>query len=198
MSGVSVIVDGKTGQAARVNEDGQLSTFSQTVSNSLAASIKGDRYNISGELFVTLTDDAPTPVLYIQNNEPESVGWALTQLVVVAGASAGGTGEYSVSFHSNPTSGTIITGGIDALIVSQNLGSQKPLEATAKIGGTGDTIQGGISISRLIPVNPVVFDLPLDAVIMPPGTSIAIGVNPPLGNTSMIVDVSVGLLRLEA
>jgi len=195
--GITVVVDGITSQAARVNEDGQLSTFSQVVSNSLAASIKGDRYNISPDGFITLTDDVETPVIYVQNNEPETIGWALTQLLIVSTLSDG-AGEWFVSFYTNPTSGTIITGGTDALVISQNLGSQKPLEVTAKTGSTGDTLAGNVKLDRLIPMTPASITIPLDAIVIPPGTSFGMTVTAPVGNTFVKIDVGVSLLRLEA
>lgn len=197
MSGQSLIIDGETSRSARVNNDGQLSTFAQVVSNSLAASIKGDRYNVGMDGFVTVTDDNETPLLYIQNNEHETTGWAIT-LLSLTSAVSDGTGDWFVSFYTNPTSGTIITGGTDALIISQNLGSQKPLETTAKIGGTGDTLVGNTKVDRLIPMAPASVSIPLDAVVMPPGTSFAMTITPPTGNTSMKVDAGVSLLRLEA
>jgi hypothetical protein len=197
MSGTTLIVDGLSSESARVNKDGQLSTFAQVISNSLAASIKGDRYNIGADGFVTLTDDNETPLIYIQNNEPETLGWALTLLSLTTAASDV-AGDWFVSFYVNPISGTIITGGDDALIISQNLGSQKPLEATAKIGSTGDTLVGNIKVDRLVPMTPAVVNIPLDAIVMPPGTSFAMTVTPPVGNTSMKVDIGVAVLRLEA
>ena len=195
--GTTLIVDGRTSEAARVNPDGQLSVFAQVVSNSLAASIKGDRYNIAAAPFPILTDDVETPVLYVQNNEPAALGWAITQLVVVTTVSDV-MGEFTVSFYTNPTSGTIITGGADASVVSQNLGSQKPLEVTAKVGGTGDTLVGDIKVERLVPMTPASLVIPLDAIVIPPGTSFGMTVTPPAGNTSMTVDASVAILRLEA
>lgn len=196
MSGQSLIVDGRTSESARVNNDGQLSTFAQIITNSLAASIKGDRYNIGADGFVTLTDDVETPLVYIRNNEPETTGWAITLISLTTGASDG-TGEWNVSFYPNPTSGTIITGGTDALIVSQNLASQTPLEATAKIGATGQTLVGNVKVDRLVPVAPASLSIPLDAIVMPPGTSFAMTATPPSGNTSMTMDVGVSMLRLE-
>lgn len=195
--GITVLVDGITSQAARVNDDGQLSTFAQVISNSLAASIKGDRYNIGPNGFITLTDDVETPIIYVQNNEPETIGWALTQLLIVSTLSDG-AGDWFVSFYTNPTSGTIITGGADALVTSQNLGSQKPLEVTAKIGSTGDTLVGTVKIDRLIPMTPASITIPLDAIVIPPGTSFGMTVTAPVGNTSVKIDVGVSLLRLEA
>lgn len=197
MSGVSLLIDGYSSRATEVNNRGQLSTISETVSSGLAAAIRKNRYNISTPTHPVLTDDEETPILYVKNIEPEDPGWALTAISIVVGVSAGGSGDWSIVFYSNPNEGTIISSGADAVIQSQNLGSLKPLGIVAKAGETGLTLDGSNKVLSLVPIAPAGINQQIDAIVMPPGTSFGVSIIPPTGNTSIKVDVISSIIRLE-
>ena len=198
MSGVSTIIDGETQQAAKVNKKGRLVTESVTFTSSLEASIEGDHYAVSPASFPVFNDAAETALFYIKNDEKEQVSWALTLLTLITGASIGGAdADWMLEFVINPTSGTIITAGTDAIVTQMNAGIKVPLTAIVKTGATGDTLIGGDRVKRLVPTTPIGLVIPLDAVIIPSGSSIGVLATPPTGNTSLTLDISASVLRLS-
>ena len=190
------ISDGLKGVSAQVDNKNRLSTKAVTFTSSLSASMEGDQYNVSSAAFPVLTDDAETPLMYLLNDETDKTDWAITEITIIAAASTDGVDDWSVKFFRNPTAGTIITAGADAVITNLDVGSNAPLSAMAKVGATGQTLSGGSSLSRLVPAAPANLSIPLDAVIMGPGEAIGVAVIPPTGNSSMKMDVAVSIIRL--
>ena len=194
--GDTVLADGRTGDTAAVDKKFRLATKAVTFTSSLSASMEGNQYNISGASFPVLTNAAETPVFYLLNNETDKTDWAITQIVIIAATSTGGSGDWTVRFFSNPTAGTIITAGTDAVVTNLDVGSNTPLNAVAKIGATGQTLSGGSPIDRLVPATPASLAIPLDAVIVGPGEAMGVAVIPPTGNTSLKMEVAVSIIRL--
>ena len=195
MTGLSVIVDGATNFTAKVDEQRRLWTRSTTISHALNASICGDQYIVPPPI-INLTSDSESALLYIRNIETENISWALVQILLTLGTSTGGSGEYKINFYANDNLGTIVTAGADLTPIPLNLGSTKPLSATAKTGAEGLSFSGAPFTERLITEFPAMIQIPLDAVVMPPGTSGGVAIVPPIGNTSMDVDVEFTVIRL--
>lgn len=197
MSGQSVIVDGATNETAEVTSKRRLMTQSVTFTSDLESSIEGNHFNIGPATFPVLTSDTESALVYLKNDEPEQVPWAMTFLTIVTGASTDGVGDWSLRFLINPVAGTIITAGTDSSIVQMNAGIVRGLSATAKTGAEGLTIDPTISeVIRLVPSTPTGLTIPLDAVIIPPGGSIGISATPPAGNTSLKLDFGISIIRL--
>ena len=194
--GNTSLVDGRTNNTAIVDASGRLATRAVAFTSTLEASIKGEHYEILPVTFPVLTNDVETAVLYLRNSEPAVTTWAVNFFTLTAGVSDG-TGAMAFRTVFNPTAGNLLTGGTAANIVQLNLGISRDLATTANTGGTGDTLTGeAASFNRLIPGVPAGLSFPLDAIIMPAGSSIGIMVTPPSGNTSMSIDISVSVIRL--
>ena len=196
MTGLSVLVDGATNFTAKVDLQRRLWTRAVTISNGLNASICGDQYIVTPPI-INLTSDNESGVLYIRNNEKENISWALVQILLTMGDSTGGSGEYRVNFYANENTGTIVTAGADLIPLPLNFGSTKPLDAIAKTGAEGLVFSGSPFTDRLITGFPISIEIPLDAVVLPPGTSGGIAIIPPTGNTSMDIDVEFTIIRLS-
>ena len=194
MSGQTVIVDGATNETAKVDGQRRVWTRATTVTTGLNAGINEDQYAINPSA-VTLTTDTESVLVYIRNDETENVDWALSQITVV-GAESNGSGDWLAAMYANVNTGTLIDSGGDGVAIPFNLGSNKPLSATIKTGIEGSALNGTPPLDRLVPTAPASFIIPLDAIVMPPGTSAAISVTPPTGNTSMKVQIELIIIRL--
>ena len=194
MSGMSVIKDGASGNTAQVDSNNRLSTAAVTKSEAVASSLIGDTYFISTGT-VNLTDDGMSQILYIENNE--SVNWIVDSLSATYGAT-NGVGDYFNLFTVGPTGGTIIDTGVDLPAINLNIGNSKPLGATIKLGGQGDTVIGGRSTPlTLIPEGTIFRLFPASPIVIAPGTSVAVGFQPPAGNSSMNVTAQTVIYREE-
>ena len=180
------------GSLAKVNENQRLYTRSITQDEEVLANENGDAYNINTGI-VTLTDSVDTPVLYIKNNENQSL--VITAVVVGVGPSTNGTTTTDMTtatFIRNPTTGTIITSTPTDVPIkgNRNYGSAKTLTVDAYVGATGDTMTGGddhififlsTSSRTFININE----------ILPKGSSFGIKINPLPSNSSQQMYVAV-------
>jgi outer membrane lipoprotein SlyB len=178
------IVDG-TGSGRRAHIDGnhRISVKSVNIRESEASTHLGDSYNLNTGI-ITLTNDTETPVMYVKNNE-------VADLHIIGTAygfwtSTGGSPtDTQITVIRNPTAGTIVSTAANVAINSnRNYGSAKTLNVDAYVGATGDTLTDGTdhlifyatSGSRIAPN--------IDEIISK-GSSIALKIKPPAGNTSM-------------
>ncbi len=194
MSGNTVITDGAKSFTAKVDEMRRLWTRAVTISTGLNAAINDDEYNVTIET-LELTTDGESVLLYLRNDEIEDVDWAVTQ-ITVTGAASDGSDDWLAALYTNVNTGTIIDTGTDININPFKLGSTKPLLATALRGFEGAVLDGTTVVDRLVPLAPAAFTIPLDALVLPPGTSMGLSVTPPTGNTSMKVQIGVVVIRL--
>lgn len=185
------ILDGTgSGKRAKVDENNRLQVFCVSETLNLEAARSGESYNINTGA-ITLTSANKSAVLYIKNNEDKQ--FIINEIIVILGASTGGTGDLTVELIRNPTLGTIVSGAVDADIISnRDFGSSKVLVADVFKGAEGNTITDGTNFgdtTRSSASTVVTFDA--DVVVLPKGTSIGVNVTPQSSNTSMSVKVAV-------
>lgn len=194
MSGLNVVVDGLTGDTARVDEKNRLRVFAATRADEVDASVDGDSFFINHSI-INLTSDSQSFIFYVKNTDDRI--WLVDDLTFFIGTSDGGSGDFTSTFLTNPTGGTLLTAGADAFIFNQNLGDPRALNGTFLSGFEGATATGGIFDPGTLQIGtptviPVVTSSP---IVFEPGSSLALSVTPPTGNTSMNVQHSMILHR---
>ena len=183
---MAILEDGASGRTARVNSDNTLATHSINITEAEHASDLGQSYNVNSGL-ITLTSAAESGVLYFKSNE--NINVHIDSFIIILGPSTGGsaTDTTQVRVYSDPTTGTLISGAVDAdTVQNRNVGSSATLDALAYKGATGNTITDGTILleSLVSPGSRAVFDID---VTVPKGKAIAISYEPNDSNTSMKV-----------
>ena len=190
----TVIKDGKTGKTARVDSRNRLNTFAISETAPTDAAINGDLYNVNTGI-ITLTSGTVSSLMFLKNDD--TVNWVVSRVFYNASASTGGTGRWLADVVANPTDGTLISAGTDFTAFNLNFGSPESLAATLKKGAEGSTLTDGeVRVSTLVPSAGARVLIPFDSVILEPGSSLAIQITPPTGNTSMEIQVGVNLHRV--
>jgi len=142
------------------------------------AAEQGDAFFL-GTPTITLTNAAASAVFFIENNEdlPLNIG----EFFFMADATTGGTpAAFKASWYKNPTD--ILGTGTTAL--NQNFGSSNELDATIKYGAQGSGVSGGtLSATLSFPIG--MFNTIEANLVLEKGSSLAITITPPTGNTSM-------------
>lgn len=179
-----IIQDAATGKTARVNQDNTIAAHSITISEAEHATDLGQSYNVNSGL-VTLTSAVESGIIYFKSNEDVNIH--LDSIIIVLGPSTGGsaTDTTRVRVYSDPTTGTLISGAVDAdTVQNRNIGITSDLEATAYKGATGNTITNGTILleSLISPNSRAVFNID---ITIPKGKAIAISYEPNDSNTSM-------------
>lgn len=179
----TVIKDGSgNGFTQKVDSDNRAYTYATTETNEEHSVGEGAAWNLN-TLDMTLTSDTASATQYIKNTGNTDL--IIQRWVAVTGPSTGGvsTDSVLVEIVRNPDSVSFST----ALSpFNSNFGSNDQPEATNLKGGEGETITGGdvVIASRMAAgtrnILPVV-------CIVPQGTSAAIRITPPSGNTNMKV-----------
>jgi len=175
------------GYLAKVDSDNRLYTKSVVSTEQEHESSNGLAYNINTGI-ITLTNATKTPVLYLKNNEEFDL--IIDTVLYMTGASTGGSGNVLVEIVRNPTAGTIVSGASDVeMNVNRNFGSTRSLSANAYKGATGNTLTDGVKfIESILSTATQRVAVSVGAVIIPKGSSMAIQITPPTGNTSMATE----------
>ena len=176
------ILDGKgSGKRAAIDTENRLltQTINETVFQHSAE--EGDAYFI-GTPLINLTNASESAICIITNNEDDTL--VLGDFFLIAESTTGGTPNmFRVNWYKNPTS---ISSGTITGALNQNFGSSKSLDATIRYGVQGSTVTGGgLAAILSFPIgqlNRIEANL-----VIPKGSSFAITVTPPTGNTSMNV-----------
>lgn len=176
------IIDGRgSGKRAGIDVNNRLLT--QTINETIFqyAAEEGDAYFI-GTPLINLTNSAASAVIIITNNEEEAL--ILGNFFLTAESTTGGSPNmFRVTWYKNPTS---ISGGTTTAGLNQNFGSSKSLDATIQYGAQGSAVTGGTVAAQLsFPIGQL-NDIPAN-LVLPKGSSFAITIAPPTGNTSMNV-----------
>ena len=189
-----VIKSGESGNTLTIDSKNRAQAFSTSQTNSTSAAIDGDSYNINTGT-INLTSANKSALLYLKNTDV--VRWTVARVFYNAEVSVGGSGGWLAEVLANPTGGTLLTGGTAFDPVNFNFGSSKQLVSICSKGIDGDTATGGIqdAVSTIIPSDGTRVLIPFDSVILEPGSSLAIAITPPIGNTSMNVQCGVNLYR---
>lgn len=192
------IIDGKgTGNRARVDSLGRL--YTNAISQDVADyhNTGGDRYNINTDDII-LTSANESLLLYIKNNESRDL--VVDSIVQIIGSSTGGSGQLKSYIYRNPTGGTIVTDEVACPIISNlNYGSSNSLTADIFKGAEGKTQTSGAASLTSLLTPPTTNLVRVGGIIVPQGSSIAISIQPPTGNTSMNINIAalVYLLKSE-
>ena len=176
------ITDGRgKGTSAGVDVNNRLLT--NTINETLFqyAAEEGDAYFI-GTPLITLTTATGSAIAYIENNEDQPL--ILGNFFLIAESTTGGSPSiFRASWYKNPTD---ISLGTSITALNQNFGSSNELDATIKYGAQGSGVSGGTLVAQLsLPIGQ--FNT-IDAnLVLEKGSSFAIVITPPTGNTSMAV-----------
>jgi len=189
-----VIKSGESGNTLTIDSKNRAQAFSTGQTNSTAAAIDGDSYNINTGT-ITLTSGAKSALLYLKNTD--LVNWTIARVFYNAETSIGGSGGWLAELAANPTGGTLLSAGTAFEPVNFNFGSSKQLVSVCVKGVEGDTVTGGVqdAVSTIIPATGTRVLIPFDSVILEPGSSLAIAITPPVGNTAMNIQCGVNLYR---
>ena len=189
-----ILKSGNSGQTAHVDDKNRLQTFATSQSESTASALDGDSFNINTGTR-TLTSANTSALLYLKNTD--SFDWTIDRVFYNAEVSVGGSGGWLAEVAANPVAGTLLSAGVAFDPVNFNFGSAKQLDSTCLKGAEGSTATGGIqgAVSTIIPASGTRVLIPFDSVILTPGSSLAVLVTPPAGNTSMDIQVGVNMHR---
>lgn len=172
-----------TGFGAKVDSKNRLSTRSITVSEPQQQTKEGNSYNINTAV-INLSSGSESALLFIKNNEDFDL--VLEKLFVSLGKSTAGlsTENVKVTIVRNPSTGTLISGGVDIEKVNRNFGSSNELTAETKKGAEASTLTDGADIADILAQdgNEVIVDIDLS---IPKGSSIGVKITPKAANTSM-------------
>lgn len=184
------ITDGTgKGTSAAVDINNRLLTNAISESVLQFAAELGDAFFIGSPL-TTLTSDSPSAVIFIENRENKPL--ILSQFFITAESTSGGSPNMiRVSWYKNPTT---ITSSTASTALNQNFGSSSELDANILVGSEGSSVTGGSLVAQLsFPIGEVnVIDANL---ILEKGSSFAITIQPPSGNTSSIVQFGARSIR---
>lgn len=139
----------------------------------------------------TLTSANYSYLMYFKNDNTHNV--VLSHIDIYLGESDSSSNQWSWDFNLGPTGGTLVTAGSFAFVANNNLGSANTLPIIALTGIEGSTVSGGISVQVPI-MGEQKFEF-LQHVVIPPGTSLALGLQPPSGNTVATCAFGVTLIR---
>tara|TARA_R110000823_G_scaffold303181_1_gene424513 strand:- start:67 stop:654 length:588 start_codon:yes stop_codon:yes gene_type:complete len=144
----TTIEDG-SGKGFSVKVDAENRLFSRSITETEFdhAVRKGESFNVNTE-FLVITANTETPIMYLKNNENEDV--ILAAWFIGTDNNAGSpTRNGLMRVYFNPTSGTIISSGVDVTPVNRKGGSSGTIELDVKAGGEGFTAVGYDPVSVL-------------------------------------------------
>lgn len=168
------------GYVAGVDSKNRLITSTINETTFQHAAEQGDAFFL-GTPSITLTNSASSAIFFIENNEDQPL--VIGEFFITADATTGGTPNmFRVSWFKNPTD---ISGTLSSSL-NQNFGSSNELDATIKFGAQGAGVSGGTLVATLsFPIGQ--FNRLEANLVLEKGSSFAITVTPPAGNTSMPV-----------
>ena len=145
------------------------------------AAEEGEAFFI-GTPIITATTAGESALIYIKNNEDSQL--ILGSFFLIAENTVGGSPNmFRINWYRNPTS---ISSGTAIPALNQNFGSSNTLDADIEYGAEGSTVTGGSLAATLS--FPIGQFNQLDAnLVLEKGSSLAITVTPPAGNTNMPV-----------
>ena len=186
-----IIESADSGNKAKVDGKGRLKTFAISEGYSIEAAELGESFNLNTGT-VNLTSANKSSVAYFKNNEDKD--FIIESVIIIFGASAGGSGDHAVEIIKNPSSGTIIDNAVEAETKSnRNFGSARSLIADFYKGAEGDTGNTGETFANTTRSSaataPIEFDA--DVIVLPKNSSLSVNFTPATGNTSMNVKVAI-------
>jgi hypothetical protein len=180
------ILDGRgRGYEAQVDSSGRLFTIGIAEEPIFHAAITGAAYNLHTSK-LTLTNASASGIFYIKNDNPDKL--LICQEIYAFLGNSDSPGDVELIAYSNPTEGTLISGGATIVPINRDLGNTVPAQATVLEGGQGYTLTNGTEVSAAIVQDGSGMGTVL-SFVLPNGASMAVTVTPPTGNTSMDVRI---------
>lgn len=144
----TTIEDGSgKGFSVKVDAENRLYSRSITETEFDHAVRNGNSFNVNTE-FLVITGSTEIPIMYLKNNEDDDV--ILSAWFIGTDNNAGTpTRNGLMRVYFNPTSGTIISSGVDVTPVNRKGGSSGTIEIDVKAGGDGFTFGGNDSVPVL-------------------------------------------------
>lgn len=191
------LLDG-TGEGFRAKVDGRGRLFSDSIAREQVeyAILTGNGYNVSTG-GITLTTDNESGIGWFQYNGNDIL--VIKEILVILGASTGGSGSGVITLLKNPDGGTVISNAVPVAAASnRDFSSSVQLNANAYKGAEGNTLTGGETFAvttRDAGFSGVVaFDAA--SIVLRRGNSIGVKFDPATGNTSQTVTVA-GTIYIE-
>lgn len=184
------IIDGAGNEySAEVSANNRL--FTDTVSRPQLeyACITGNAYNVSTGS-ISLTADTESAIWYFTYTGDNTL--IISEILVILGASTGGTGNGIITILKNPQNGTIVSGAVSVSSFSnRDFSSANVLTSTTYKGAEGNTFTDGTNFavtSRDNSAQIVAFDAA--PIVLRRSNSIGVKYTPPSGNTSQSIIVA--------
>lgn len=175
---------------AKVDSKNRLWSDSISRSQLEFAILDGRGFNVSTG-GITLTTDGESAVGYFKYTGKKAI--VIKEILVILGASTGGSGVGTITLLKNPTTGTIITNAVNVSAVgNRDFSSSTLLLADAYKGAEGDTFTNGDNFaitSRDASFSGIVaFDAA--PIVLRKGNSIGVKFQPAAGNTSQSITIA--------
>jgi hypothetical protein len=195
---MTTIQDPVTRDAAHVTSKQRLSVLAVSETERAHAGSLGWKFTINtGD--ITITNSTKVSLLYVKNTGVYDM--AITRLIINAGTSTDGAGDYLVDVLRNPTAGDIITNanqvrtgyGVGA---NNNFGSTNVMTGDFFKGAQGETaLSGGDGIPTAMRSNAPNQRLAIDlsTIVIPRGQALGVDYTPAPSNTSQTVQIVLAL-----
>lgn len=185
------IIDGKgSGFRAQVDSDNRLHVNSVTRLQIDQAALLSEAYNIStGSMSLTSANESG--VFYLKHEGIDPL--VIKEILVILGASTGGSGSGLIKIIKNPTTGTLITEAKAAATVSnRDFSSSKELSTLVYKGEEADTLTDGdtFAVSSRDAGFAGVVSFDAAPIVLRKGNSIALTFTPATGNTSQSIVIA--------
>lgn len=185
------------GNRVYVSDNGEAKTFSVSVTDQSNQSVKGKAFNLNSGL-ITLTDAVETPIFFLRN-DTEIEPLIVPKVFYTIFPSTGGTGKVKINLYKQITGGTILD-ATDLVLQNFNASDSSVLagSTTSKIGATGVTFSGGTIWPEIVLLGPSIRSATdFETIVLPRGSNLLVTLTPPVGNTSMEVELGCNLYVKE-
>ena len=180
------------GNLAKVDNDNRLYTNNVNREEVELAIYLGNGYNINTGLVDITNASTENAICYIENIGSEDI--IINEILIILGASTGGSGDGTLKVYRNPTTGTIISNAINVESnVNRNFGSSNLLNVKAYKGATGNTLSGGSVFGSTTRSTASVIDFTSTPLLLKTGNSIGLTWSAAVGNTSQSVRIATTL-----
>jgi hypothetical protein len=177
-----IINDGTgTGAKLKISSQNRAQTDAVVHTSAQEAAEEGRLYQV-GAGIVNLTSANESQILFLKNEGDKDL--EIVNVTISSGLSTGGAAGdvFLAQLYVNPTSIT----GTDAPFVNNNLGSSRSLEGVFTAGAEGSVLTGG-TLGGAVYFPVAKFERVSLYWVLPKGSSFAISITPPAGNTSLNV-----------
>lgn len=184
------ITDGSgANYGAKVDLNNRLHTEAVNRGVLTEAVFKGEAFNFNTGA-ITLTSANESAIGYFKYNGADP--FVITEILLIAGTTTGGSGDGTLKILRNPTSGTIITGAVPVEIAAnRDFSSSLTVDGDTFKGAEGNTLTGGSTFAETTRSSfGTVISIDAAEIILRKGNSLGVTWTPPSGNTSQVVKIA--------